>query len=257
MPVHDWTRVDAGIFHAFHVAWIPRISEALNGGLLPPGYYSLPEQHAGRAIADIVTLHASAPPTSTPLPWPPDTGGVAVAAAGTQMTRLAAGMRRQTIDLAALSMRRTLAIRHVSGHRLVALIEVVSPANKDRVSHLEEFAGKVASALSLGIHVLVIDLFPPGIHDPDGIHSVICRELDPSGERYASPGDAPLTLASYGAGSCIEIYLQHIAPGAALPEMPIFLRPDRFVNVPLESTYRDAFHGLPAYWRDVLERADE
>jgi hypothetical protein len=25
MPVHDWTRVEAGIFHAFHVAWIPEI----------------------------------------------------------------------------------------------------------------------------------------------------------------------------------------------------------------------------------------
>src|SRR5579872_4893945 len=25
MPVHDWTRVEAGIFHAFHVAWVPEL----------------------------------------------------------------------------------------------------------------------------------------------------------------------------------------------------------------------------------------
>src|SRR3954462_7074342 len=47
MPIHDWTRVDAGIFHAFHHDWITEISRALNRGLLPPEYYALPEQIAG------------------------------------------------------------------------------------------------------------------------------------------------------------------------------------------------------------------
>ena len=35
MPIHDWTRVDAGTFHAFHVSWVSAIQEALNDGLLP------------------------------------------------------------------------------------------------------------------------------------------------------------------------------------------------------------------------------
>ena len=35
MPIHDWSRVSAGIFHAFHCAWVPRLSEALNAGILP------------------------------------------------------------------------------------------------------------------------------------------------------------------------------------------------------------------------------
>ena len=46
MPVHDWTRVDAGIFHAFHHGWITDIGRALNRGLLPQHYYALPEQIA-------------------------------------------------------------------------------------------------------------------------------------------------------------------------------------------------------------------
>lgn len=29
--------------------------------------------------------------------------------------------------------------------------------------------------------------------------------------------------------------------------------PDRDINVPLEATYQAAFHGLPSFWRDVLE----
>ena len=44
MPVHDWTRVDAGIFHDFHLEWISRIKHALNSGILPPEYYALAEQ---------------------------------------------------------------------------------------------------------------------------------------------------------------------------------------------------------------------
>ena len=46
MPMHDWTLVEAGIFHAFHHEWISEIFRALNRGLLPEGYYALPEQVA-------------------------------------------------------------------------------------------------------------------------------------------------------------------------------------------------------------------
>lgn len=35
MPVHDWTLVNAGTFHAFHTAWMGEFQRALNGGLLP------------------------------------------------------------------------------------------------------------------------------------------------------------------------------------------------------------------------------
>jgi hypothetical protein len=120
MPVHDWTRVDAGIFHDFHQAWNAELRGVLNDGLLPPDFYALIEQHAGRHIPDLLTLHAG--PAATPLP--PPQGGVAVAAVRPKVSR------RLTAPTAPL--RRTIAIRHVSGHRLVALLEVVSPANKDR-----------------------------------------------------------------------------------------------------------------------------
>jgi hypothetical protein len=37
MPIHDWTRVDAGMFHGFHVLWLSRVVAGLNAGVLPPG----------------------------------------------------------------------------------------------------------------------------------------------------------------------------------------------------------------------------
>jgi hypothetical protein len=57
------------------------------------------------------------------------------------------------------------------------LIEIVSPANKDRPEHVEELALKTATALERGIHVLVVDLFPAGPHDPQGIDQEIRRRL--------------------------------------------------------------------------------
>ena len=56
MPIHDWTRVEAGIFHDFHHGWIEEIKRALNAGLLPDDYYALAEQHASRFEPDVLTL---------------------------------------------------------------------------------------------------------------------------------------------------------------------------------------------------------
>jgi len=41
MPIHDWSPVDAGIFHHFHQAWTIEIRNALNAGLLPHGFFDL------------------------------------------------------------------------------------------------------------------------------------------------------------------------------------------------------------------------
>jgi hypothetical protein len=223
MPVHDWTRVHAEIFHAFHLGWVTELRTLLNDGLLPEGYYALVEQHAGSSILDLLSLtgdHAG--------------GGTAVSEAP-------------------LARRRSIAIRHESGHRLVALLEMVSPANKDRAKHVEDFAAKAVDALDVGVHLLMLELFPPGAHDPQGMHGIICDRLARFDEPYDLPHEEPLTLASYAAGPRVEIYVEHVAVGAVLPQMPLFVRPDRYVNVPLEATYTAAYRGMPAFWRDVLE----
>ena len=103
----------------------------------------------------------------------------------------------------------------MSGHRLVALIEIISPANKDRGPHVDELVDKAVSALERGIHVLLIDLFPPGPHDLSGIHGCVLRSLDQYGEPYDLPTNAPLTLASYVAGPEVDVYLEHLAVGGA------------------------------------------
>src|SRR5947209_20618079 len=108
MSIHDWTRVDAGIFHDFHQAWNAELRAALNGGLLPPDYYALIEQHAGRHIPDLLTLHTR--PALERLPSP--SGGVALAEVRPKISR--------RLTAPPVPQGRTVAIRHVSGHRLIA-----------------------------------------------------------------------------------------------------------------------------------------
>lgn len=248
MPAHDWTRVDAGIFHAFHTAWIAELHKRLNGGVLPEGYYALPEQHAGRAIADVLTLHAGPGQESGPAQYSPArTGGTAVAEIPPSVRR------HRTLQGTLAGRRRSLAVRHVSGHRLVALIEIVSAANKDRRGNIDDFVNKVLEALEAGVHVLVVDLLPPGKFDPHGVHEEVRQQLEESSEPYELPAGEPLTLASYVAGPQVEAYLEHLAAGGSIPDMPLFLSAERYVNIPLETTYQEAYGGMPAFWRDVLE----
>jgi hypothetical protein len=253
MAVHDWTLVDSGIFHSFHTTWIGQINSALNsGGLLPKGYYALAEQYAGEAIADVLTLHVNQPDKGRSSTRSTDdvngNGGTLVAETPPRVRR------RQSVENPAVIRPRAIAIRHVSGHELVALIEIVSPGNKDRAQHVQAFADKAAEALGLGIHLLMVDLFPPGRFDPYGIHGAIRQRLTRSADDpYDLPREEPLTLAAYAAGLRIEMYIEHLAVGAPLPEMQLFLRRDRYINVPLESTYHAAYLGMPAVWRDVLE----
>ncbi len=240
MPVHDWTRVSAGTFHDFHNAWITELRNALNGGLLPRGFYAQGEQHAGQIQTDVLTLHAGGDPAA-------QGGGGVLAEAPPRVSRKVSASEAAFVRAA----RRTLIIRHVSGHRVVALLEIVSPANKDRPRSVADFAHKAESALRQGIHLLVVDLFPPGLHDPQGIHEVIWEGY--SEEVNAPPLDKPLTLASYMVGPLPEAYLEFVAVGDALPAMPLFLDLHAYVTVPFNSTYEAAYRGVPEIWREVLE----
>ena len=147
--------------------------------------------------------------------------------------------------------RRTLVIRHVSNDEIVALIEIVSPGNKSSNRRFRAFVDKAVESLYRGYHLLIVDLFPPTKRDPNGIHAAIWEEFSDRG--YTPPEDAPLTLVSYSAGDRKRAYLEATAVGRELIEMPLFLDPDNYVNVPLESTYREAFSLVPAKYRSLLE----
>ncbi len=244
MPVHDWSRVGAGTFPHFHGLWIGEISNALNDGVLPANYYAMTEQIIGDMIPDVLALEAVG------------SIGVGPGGIGPGMTTVAEAPPRvrftATLETDAYaSTQRRLVIRHGGGDRIVALIEIVSPGNKGSRHALESFVEKSAAALARGYHLLLIDLQPQTPRDPEGIHGAIWAEFGDAS--YEAPADKPLTLAAYSAGPAKTAYVEPIAGGDPLPEMPLFLDSWSYVNVPLEATYRAAWRGVPRRWRDVLE----
>ncbi|MBY0521756.1 MAG: DUF4058 family protein [Gemmataceae bacterium] len=244
MPIHDWTRVDAGIFHAFHHDWITEISRALNRGLLPADYYALPEQIAGGLGPDVLTLRRPGGKGTHPEIEPPG-GGLALAVAP---PRVRIRMRSEANQYAAKA--KAVTVRHVSNHQIVAMVEIISPGNKNNQNGLNAFVRKAHEALAAGIHLLLVDLFPPGPRDPQGIHRAVWG--DDCGADYALPAEKPLTCVAYVGGAGAEAFIEPVAVGDALPEMPLFLTPDLYVLVPLELSYQPAWEGMPAYWRDML-----
>jgi hypothetical protein len=145
-----------------------------------------------------------------------------------------------------------VAVRHVSDHRVIAVIEIVSPGNKRTRPALQTFVEKAAELLRGGVHLLVIDLFPPGPRDPQGIHRAIWTELDEC--TFVLPPERRLTLASYMGGPTKEAFVEPTAVGAALAEMPLFLSAQTYVLVPLEATYQSAWQAVPNIWKKALEQ---
>ena len=239
MPMHDWTRVDAGIYHDFHHEWISEIKRALNRGILPEDYYALAEQQAAGFGPDVLTLQDT--------PGPSTGGGTAT------LTRTRPKTTHYAQTPAEFHRRKksSIVVRHVSGDRIVAMIEIVSPGNKNNANAFKAFLEKACELLEHRIHLLLIDPFPPGRRDPNGIHGAIWAMVDDA--PFVVPPERPLTLVAYQCSLITQAYIETIAVGEPVPDMPLFLEPEAHILVPLEATYRAAWDTVPARWQRVVE----
>lgn len=212
MAIHDWTRVPAGLFHDFHQSWSIRIKDALNSGRLPKGVAALVEQRSGPREADVLAI-------------------------------------RTTKEIFSDRANRIVVKHHLG--RIIAVIEILSPGNKDSRAALRDFVDKTIDFLREGIHVLIVDLFPPTPRDPLGIHKVIWDEIVE--EDFAFPPGKDRILASYETGRERAAYVEPVAVGDPLPEMPLFLTNEVHVLVPLEPTYQATWHVSPEDMRLAVE----
>ena len=146
-----------------------------------------------------------------------------------------------------------IAIRHHLG-RIVAVIEIVSPGNKDSRAALRDFVDKSIDFLRKGVHLLVVDLFPPTTIDPCGIHKAIWDEI--LLEDFTFPEGKNRILVSYDAGREKIAYIETIGVGDELPDMPIMLTSGLHVKVPLESTYQTASQLSPESYRHAVETGE-
>lgn len=240
MPLHDWTRVLAGTFHAFHTAWIAELQGALNSGILPADFYALGEQLAGDVGPDVLTLHSTKPATELPPPQRNGAGAIAIAERPPKV-RITQQASQETVYY--LAKQRSVVIRHASGDRVVALIEIVSPGNKQSRAFLARFLNKLLAAIQQGYHLLVIDVFAAGSLDPNGIHDKVWQDV--TGESFVLPGPNLRTLVAYRSVVPPTAYLEFAELGDPLPAMPLCISGEEYVSVPLEATYERALAKMP------------
>jgi hypothetical protein len=108
--------------------------------------------------------------------------------------------------------------------------------------------------LAAGIHLTIVDVHPPTRRDPKGVHPVIWGG---AARNYHFDAGQPLTCVSYVAGLQPAAFVKSTSVGDRLPDVAIYLTPEKHVLVPLESTYLAAYAEVPDIYRDILEGRKE
>lgn len=246
MPIHDWEKAPAGLFHHFHQMWAATICNHLNAGVLPKGFFALVEQRAPRVEPDVMAVQRFPRIQRTRQPL----GGTAVAEMAPPQARIIS--YASDLDVYAAKANR-IVVRNELGE-VVSVIEIVSPGNKHGQYSLREFVTKSVNFLRQGVHLLVIDPFPPSPRDPQGIHPLLWSDF--SSDPFELPPDKPLTVAAYCADFPQTAYVEPIAVGDKLPAMPLFLELGVHVLVRLEDTYEDTWSHCPIEFREAIEDPD-
>jgi hypothetical protein len=241
MPIHDWTRVPSGLFHHFHQQWTIEIAKALNEGILPKGLSALVEQRSGPREADVLAIESWARSRRTRTD---NSSGLLT------VERPTAKFTYRTTKEIYAGRANRIAIKHHLG-RTVAVIEILSPGNKDSRAAVRDFVDKALDFLRAGVHLLLVDLFPPTPRDPLGMHKLLWDEI--SDEPFAFPAGKDRIVASYETGAEKAAFVEPIAVGDALPNMALFVAEGMHVKVPLESTYQTAWAACPEAMRVAVE----
>lgn len=219
-------------WESFHSTWASALADALNREVLPPGYVALEQVHAGPAIEiDVAAYEEGLRPR--PLPE----GGLALLPPRI-WTPTAAPLRLPALYPPTCTVEIVAAD---GGRRLVAAIELVSPANKDREIRRRLFASRCASCLSQGIGLLVVDVVTSrsgNLHNEliDLLDFDATLRMDDNSDLYCV-SYRPLATACDGV---IEAWPVSLDVGQALPTMPLSLAADLCLPIDLEATYMEA-----------------
>jgi Protein of unknown function (DUF4058) len=216
-------------WESFHVNWAGAIADLLNDRLLPEGYFA--EEHASigpRVEIDVATFEEPAPAgggSTATLParvWTPPAPAMILPAAFPDSFEV-------------------LIFQSEGGARLVAAIELVSPANKDRPAHRLAFNTKCGSYLAQGLALVVIDIVTTRRVN---LHDEMMRLLG-HGDAFRLPDGTDLYAVAYQPLVRDQVDQIHVWPaplslGQALPVLPLALNAEICLPLDLEATYTTA-----------------
>ncbi len=131
------------------------------------------------------------------------------------------------------------------GRRLVAAVEIVSPANKDWPEYRGAFVAKMAALLQQGVCVSVVDLVTLRQFNLYAELLELIGHTDPA----LGPEPSPLYAATlrHRKGkkrSLLDSWYHALALGSTLPQLPIWLSDTNGVMLDLDSTYDETCRTL-------------
>lgn len=222
-PLHHW--------ESFHSNWATRIADALNERWLPREYLAEEHTHAGAQLEIDVATFAHAP-TATVAHLAPDDAA--------PPTSWSPPAPTHTSPLAFPDAFEVRVLTESGGATLVGVIELVSPANKDRPEQRRAFATKCAGLLHQGVSVIVLDVVTTRLAN---LHNEIASLVGAEDSRM--PDDVSLYGAAYRpvlrtGESQVDVWCAPCVIGEPLPVLPLRLRGDLFVPVDFEATYQEA-----------------
>lgn len=144
--------------------------------------------------------------------------------------------------------RRRLAIKNAEDKQVVSVIEIVSPSDKVKLREFARFVEDLVRLLQHCIHLTIIDPFPT-----NSVHSSVWEEF--SGKGIDPNKDTSASLVSFFVGNHPAAFVDDVAIGSVIPDMPLFLAENVHVSLPLEETYRTAWDGFPQPLRQLLEHS--
>jgi hypothetical protein len=219
---------------SFHSNWATRIADALNEKWLPPEYLAEEYTQGGTRLEIDVATFDQGETTNGPSP---SGSGVATAA------RPAWSPPASPCSMPAV-FPETFEVRvfsNTGGATLVAAIELISPANKDRPEERRAFATKCASYLYQGISLIIIDVVTSR---QGNLHNEIMRVMEADSSLHMEDASRLYAVAYRPVvrqeRSEIDLWPTPCALGAPLPVMPLRLTGDLFVPVDFEATYQEA-----------------
>jgi hypothetical protein len=127
--------------------------------------------------------------------------------------------------------------------RLVAAVEIVSPANKDRVEARDAFVSKCHAMLQQQVCVVIVD---PVTSRSGNLYADLARRIGakPPATADASIYAAACRIHNVKSRQRVESWEEMLAIGSSLPTLPLWISPTHYVPLELEQTYEDTCRGL-------------
>ncbi len=239
MPLRDHFRPPTDLrisWEELHGGWPMTIVQHLRT-LLPAGYTAGPKVHHGAHVEVDVSAYEG---DDVPRFGSTDAGGVATLAWAPAEPSLA--VETELTDFDEYEVRVYDARRE---RRLVAAIEIVSPANKDRPEHRNTFVAKCAALLRQGIAVSVVDLVTTKHFNLYAELLEFIGHIDPT--LPADPPDisaAACRFVRVGKKTVFQAWSHTLTVGERLPTLPLWLTAELVVPLDLEVSYEKACHDL-------------